>query len=324
MTTRFGVSLLLALAGCGPQGKAFDYPLDSELRLNHLQVKGSHNSYHVETPGNTVPDWHYTHAPLATQLDTQSVRALELDLAWQGGDEQRFEVYHVVLADEMSTCRLFTDCLRGIKEWSDRFPGHQPIFVQMEAKMNFRAAEADLYFSTLEREITSVWPRERIMTPDDAKGGWPTLGALRGKIFFAFDETGEVRRLYTHGDHDLDGRLLFVDSRPGDPFAAVAIINDPITSAAEIAAAVRAGLWVRTRADENPGTAASGDTSRREAAIASGAHVVTTDFPAPMNGLPYVVDIPGGMPSRCNPLIAPPSCNALAIENPAFVGSAAP
>ena len=43
------------------------------------------------------------------------------------------------------------------------------------------------------------------------------------------------------------------------------------------------------------------------------------DFPAPVAGVPYHVEMPGGSPSRCNPITAPAECTAKAIEDPAFV-----
>jgi hypothetical protein len=43
-----------------------------------------------------------------------------------------------------------------------------------------------------------------------------------------------------------------------------------------------------------------------------------------MNGLAYVVQIPDGTPARCNPVTAPADCTPLALEDPAFVGSASP
>ena len=58
-------------------------------------------------------------------------------------------------------------------------------------------------------------------------------------------------------------------------------------------------------------------TTRREAALASGAHFVTTDFPGPVDAHDYVLEIPGGTPSRCNPVTASSDCAATALEDPA-------
>ena len=50
--------------------------------------------------------------------------------------------------------------------------------------------------------------------------------------------------------------------------------------------------------------------------IASGAQWVSTDYPVenPAFGTGYSVQIPGGMPARCNPINAPPGCRAAGLE----------
>jgi hypothetical protein len=47
---------------------------------------------------------------------------------------------------------------------------------------------------------------------------------------------------------------------------------------------------------------------------------VGTDYPVKVNGVDYVVEIPGGTPSRCNALTAPAECTPEAIEDPKFIG----
>ena len=73
---------------------------------------------------------------------------------------------------------------------------------------------------------------------------------------------------------------------------------------------------MRTRADADTMEARSGDTARRDAALASGAQFVSTDYPVPNPGFGtgYAVAIPGGMPGRCNPVNAPAGCRTVAIE----------
>ncbi len=154
--------------------------------------------------------------------------------------------------------------------------------------------------------------REAITT-----SGWPKLGQTRGKVLFFIDESGKFRDGYTRGGQNLDGRLMFVDSEPDAPYAATFVLNDPIGDASAIQAAVDAGFLVRTRADSDVEEPAAGDTTRREAALASGAQIVSTDFPAKVEAFDYFVEIPGGTPSRCNPRTAPSECTADAIEDPA-------
>ncbi|MFI9533103.1 Ca2+-dependent phosphoinositide-specific phospholipase C [Nocardia fusca] len=82
-----------------------------------------------------------------------------------------------------------------------------------------------------------------------------------------------------HGaDGSLEGRVMFPASTPGNPDAAVVRVEDP-KDYAGIESLVRQGYIVRTRADANVVEAVNGDTSRRDEAFASGAQLVSTDFP---------------------------------------------
>lgn len=68
---------------------------------------------------------------------------------------------------------------------------------------------------------------------------------------------------------------------------------------------VKAGYWVRTRADEPLSTlSAKNVTGRRDEAFASGAQIVSTDFQAygmsARWGVDYAVRLGGTV--RCNPL----------------------
>lgn len=291
------------------------YPMDDILRMNHVQVRATHNSYHVETPGNVLAEWRYTHAPLDVQLEAQGVRGLELDTRFIA-EADRFEVLHIPVLDERTTCRAFSECLAVIKGWSDAHLGHAPIFIQIEPK-DAPPEDAEAYFRKMEREILDVWPRERIVAPDDVRGdsaslreavttrGWPLLGQTRGTVLFYIDDHDVWRSAYTRGGTSLARRLMFADSAESDPLAAVIIVNDP-TDKARIDAAAQAGFIVRTRADE------TGAEEQRAAALATSAHLLSTDFPT-------IFAIPGGTPSRCNPTTAPPGCTPSAVEDPSHL-----
>ena len=68
-----------------------------------------------------------------------------------------------------------------------------------------------------------------------------------------------------------------------------------------------AGYLIRTRTDSPTGDARTGSTERREAAIASGAHYLSSDYyiEDPALGTGYVVVVE----DRCNPVTAPPDCD---------------
>jgi hypothetical protein len=322
------LAALLLVCGCGDDlgAPAFDYPLDDLLRVHQLQAKATHNSYHV-APDSEVPEWQYTHAPLAVQLQEQGVRQLELDIYYVGGE---LIVQHVPHADPLSLCPTLPACLAEVRAWSDDRPAHHLLVIQIEVKDSVQP-EIDLALSALEDQLAAAWPAERIVTPDEVRGdhltladalleaGWPTLGQTRGRVLFAIDDGGAVRDRYLADSPVLEGRLAFVNSAPGDPFAAFAVRNDPIGDAEAIAEALAANMLVRTRADADLIEPRAGDTARRDAALASGAQFVSTDLPAAVAEFDYHLEVPGGTPSRCNPITAPARCTSPDIEDPRFL-----
>ncbi len=293
--------------------------LDDTLRVNHLQAKATHNSYH-QLPPRIIPDWNYAHAPLDMQLENQGVRGLELDLHWDARCG-RLRVYHLPSLDDRSSCDLFTDCLTLVRRWSDAHPSHHPLFLHIEPKDAWTDAEAAARLDAMDREILSVFPRSLVITPDEVKGdaatvadgvrtrGWPTLRASRGRVLFYIDRTDNLRTVYTHGGRDLDARVAFVDSAMSDPFAGVLVLNNP--RHADLAAAVRANFLVRVSIW---GAGSRMDPSDVQAALDSGAQIISTDYPVPIANVTTGVTIPGGTPSRCNPVTAPMGCTSALVE----------
>jgi hypothetical protein len=372
-----GLALFVVLAGCGDDGESLSaYPYDDVLRLNHFQVIGTHNSYHVEPRPSLMErllralpslaiGLQYSHVPLPQQFTEQGVRQIELDvfadpagglfahragLVWIGEDpmapvpelyEPGFKVLHVQDVDFESTCWTLVSCLQEVKRWSDAHPRHMPIMILIEAKdqaIPFAGSAIPIPIGAeeldrLDAEIRSVFPPEKLITPDDVRGahetlldavrteGWPTLRQSRGKVLFCLDNGGRVRDAYLAGHPSLQGRVMFASVGMDHPAGAFLKLNDPIGDFDAIRAAVTAGFVVRTRADADTREARTGDTAPRDHALASGAQWVSTDYPVPDTrwGHRYVASIPGGTPARCNPLSAPPFCRSTDIENPAFL-----
>lgn len=204
--------------------------MDANLRLNDVQVVGTHNSYKLPTwphllEGHRRRDPRgadgidYGHRPLAEQLD-RGVRALELDVYHdpEGGrfrhdslpPEQReamaapgLKVMHLSDIDYHSSCQPFVECLRIVRDWSRRHPRHLPLAIQINAKddpaapgeaqpLRFDAAA----FDALDAEIRSVFPETALILPDQVQGDHPTLreAVLAG----SWPRLGEAR-----------GRVLF-------------------------------------------------------------------------------------------------------------------
>ena len=49
--------------------------------------------------------------------------------------------------------------------------------------------------------------------------------------------------------------------------------------------------------------------------MANGIHMLKDDFPAPIQGKTYWMDLVDGNPARCNPVTAPPECTSAALED---------
>jgi hypothetical protein len=286
--------------------------LDDTLTIAHGQVVGTHNSYHVDTTG--YPPWAYTHRPLDEQLDL-GVRQFELDVWDLDGEVQ---VLHLPGLDAGVTCGTLADCAGVQAAWSDQHPDHFPLVTLVETKSpEARAA----FLDAVDDVLRGVWG-DRLFTPADLLGeavdlpsalgdeGWPTLSEMRGTALYVLHDGGDHRHVYLQTD--LAERAMFPDGF-GDltvPWAAVHSINDPDDP--RIADVVAAGHLVRTRADSDLAEAEAGDTTRRDAALASGAHFLSTDFPEPHPDSGYVVALPD--PVGCNPLTAPTECAPGAME----------
>lgn len=250
-----------------------------------------------------------------------------------------FKVLHVQDIDFEATCLTFVQCLKNIRSWSKRRPRHLPIMVLVEVKDDPIPDPLDFGFATplpigpaeldaIDAEIRSVFGERRLITPDKIRRdrptledavqqlGWPRLGEVRGKILFALDNGGGKRADYIAGHPSLEGRVMFTDSPPGNPEAAFVKMNDPLPDPSVIQNLVASGFIVRTRADADTTEARNDDTTRRDAALASGAQFVSTDFPVPSPsfGTGYFVEIPGGTTARCNPVNGPAGCRSAALE----------
>jgi hypothetical protein len=238
-----------------------------------------------------------------------------------------FKVIHVPDIDFRSNVYTLQQELALLKTWSDAHPNHLPIPITMNAKDDASKQPGFVQplkfdktaFDAWDAEIVKGLGRSRLLTPDDVRGdyptleaavlahAWPTLSQARGKFFFVLDETGPKLETYIAGHAGLKGRVMFVNQQEGHPEAAFRIVNEPKRDWAYIQYLVRSGYYVRTRADADTVEARKGDWSRWQAALISGAQVISTDYYVadPRFGTGYFVKLPGGMPGRWNTLLLP-------------------
>ena len=342
---------------------------ENTLKINQIQVVGSHNSYKLAMDAaimaqftmldsNAARSLDYAHQSLTEQLDL-GMRKLEIDIFHDpdGGRYSRpatliqmeeagmavsypdsqvmnqpgFKVLHVQDLDFRSNCLTLHACLEEINAWSAKHPHHVPIAISFNAKSSEIPSRPDFVvplpftsevFDALDSTILAVIPKEKIITPDEVKGqyatleeavkaaNWPTLASGRGRFLFVLDEGGEKREAYIEGHPSLDGRVMFVSMHPGRPEAAFIIFNNPIKNLDSIQHLVKMGFMVRTRADAGTKEARLGDYQRLEAAMASGAQFISTDYYMVDDrlGTAYRVSLPNGEIARCNPINGPRHC----------------
>ena len=125
------------------------------------------------------------------------------------------------------------------------------------------------------------------------------------------DLSPEANAPYAEGHPSLQGRVAFMTTFPEAPEAAYFTMNEPEQDQALIQERVKQGFLIRTRADADTREARAGATTRREAALASGAQFVSTDYlwPDDRFATGYTATLPDGVTTRCNPVNPPPGCD---------------
>ena len=147
--------LLLVLLNCAPAQSC------DALKLNQLQIIGSHNSY-KKLPDPQVMKFlmklrkrlgkkldpigiDYGHLPIDSQFENYNMRGLEIDIYNDPKGEHQnshidalkkpgFKVLHIKDVDYQTNYYTFIDALTAIKKWSDAHPNHLPLFINIETK----------------------------------------------------------------------------------------------------------------------------------------------------------------------------------------------
>lgn len=166
------LTVRIAFIGSAVATSTHGYPKNelrwsNAVRMNQVQVVGTHNSYHRESPIEAkevqasilpnITNYYYSHAALDIQADYMSVRNFELDIfpdpdgglyahplvtTLPGTDpppqdvmnKAGIKVLHVADADVWATCHTLVDCLTVVKKWSQAHPDHVPIPFMLEFK----------------------------------------------------------------------------------------------------------------------------------------------------------------------------------------------
>lgn len=273
-----------------------------------------------------LTEWEYDHVDIYTQLEKYGVRHVELDIygdkaggrfyeragyTWTARDaasnvealkQPGLKILHLPDVDFETHYHTFKEALSDIKRWSDDYPDHLPVYIMIEAKtetigeylsfLGFVKAEKwdEENINAIETEILQVFPRNKIITPDDVRGsrttlkeavvkdGWPTIGESRGKVMFLLD--GEsFSRTYKGDKLSLEGKLIFTNAKDAEqPDAAFIKRNKPDTT--DVQSLVEQGFLVRSMIG-GIYEAQSGSYAKFEMAKNKGVHFLSTDYYKP-------------------------------------------
>ncbi|PSL25359.1 phosphatidylinositol-specific phospholipase C1-like protein [Chitinophaga ginsengisoli] len=237
-------------------------------------------------------------------------------------NEPGFKVLHIPDLDFRNDYLTLKNVLAELKTWSEKHPHHYPVFITLEPKDGASKSKeitepepfTTAVFDQLDQALIDGLGKEHLITPDMVRGkyktveeavlhdNWPTVKAAEGKFAFILDAKEGKRDLYIAGHPGLKGRVVFSNSEPGTPEAAMMIINNP--NSPEIKELVAKGYIIRTRADSDTKEARLNDKSSFIAACNSGAQIITTDYYKKSTHFKsdYEISFEGKKYCRLNPL----------------------
>lgn len=321
----------------------------AQLKMNDLQVMGTHNSYHVANHLSSafVPSVDYTHCDINEQLTGQKIRGLEFDL-WlkEDGTTDDFKVYHDPL-DPDTNCEHLSECLGHVKTFTGANADHHYVLIVLELKDTETWTIARI--KAVEAAVESALGAANLIKPDDLMGStygsvkeaaeadnWPTLASTKGKYVVYIQGFGSQKETvidnYLGEYSNLTGASFFLRCGADDPAnlpnhcAFVSGVSvDTQANKDQVKALAEAGFIVRGRSDEDARQSGSeydtNDRTRLDALVANGAHFIYTDFPAP-SSVPgdkadeFWAELETGTPAVCNTVVLDgASCTQSDIED---------
>lgn len=284
--------------------------LDGGLKFNELRYIATHNSYQTEavdeykkifknlselTFGLISEKSGEFVSPTVTEQLNNGIYSLEIDVETFDRDgEISFTCMHSPTLDMTTSCYDFSLLLKEISMWSDNNPNHLPITIIIEPKSLFIPLE-DMKFFNLDYamafdEALRAGLGDKLFTPADMLRDYESFGAMRaaddwcevkdmlGKVLILLHDCN-VTEKYIKTDPTLKSQAMFPMLREEDTdrdCASFLLINDPDEAFELSEEIIKNGKFVvRTRADQFT----SVSQENREFALASGAQIVSTDYP---------------------------------------------
>ncbi len=308
-----------------------DAELEAGIKFNEMSFLATHNSYQTaaidETKKlhGTLSDLTFgIYNPKKIEFESETltqqlncgIRSLEIDIETFNRDgDISFTCMHNPYFEMSTSCYDFWLALKEITMWSDNNPDHLPITIIIEPKKAFLPLKDMKYFNldyalALD-EVLRDGLGEKLFTPADMLRDYESFGEMRaaddwckvkdmlGKVVVLLHE-GSVTEKYIAVDESIKTQAMFPMLREKDidrDCTSFILCNKP-DELLEIKEEVidEKKIMVRTRSDEFGRI----NKKHREDAFASGANIISTDYPVRTDSEPgdYVVVFENGATVR--------------------------
>lgn len=284
--------------------------LEAGIKFNEMSFLATHNSYQTSAIDETKKIYRnlseltfdaissktgdFWSETLTQQLNC-GLRSFEMDIETFDRDgEISFTCMHSPYIEMATSCYDFSLALKEIALWSDNNPNHLPVTIIIEVKSLFIPLEDMKFFNIDYAHVLDGVLREslgeKLFTPADMLRDYSSFGEMRaaddwckvkdmlGKVVVLLHE-GNITEEYIEIDPSIRTQAMFPMLRYEDidrDCASFILCNDPeelLEVEEEVIAENK--IMVRTRTDKFTDVT----QERREQALASGAHIVSTDYP---------------------------------------------
>ena len=226
--------------------------IDSRLKLNHLTIVGTHNSYHKS---NLI--YKYEHRLLDKQFD-YGIRQIELDIHLM---KNNLVIYHLQLFDDQTNCYCFKYCLVLIQKWLNDNPSHYPIYLFIEIKQMFyedlitglTGGVKCQHFDQIKSELFDVFSLDQFIFPKEIQGnetsirlslkrqrqdelsndysyknyGWPPVSSSLGKLIPVFlDDVHQIAQNLYFKCSSLQNYFLICQTKINLPYSSIITISN--------------------------------------------------------------------------------------------------
>ncbi len=287
-----------------------DSALSNGLKFNEVSFIATHNSYQTRAADSfcemfdnlsaltfglvSEKTGEFSSQTLTEQFNS-GVRSIELDIETVEDDNGvSFTCMHLPYFDSGTNCYDLSLALKEIKMWSDYNPNHLPITIIIEPKKVFIPMENMKFMNidyaiALDEMLRDVF-EDKLFEPADMlrdygsfaemrfADDWCEVKAMLGRVVVLLHDT-DVTEEYIALDETIKTQAMFPMLRYDDkdlPYSSFLLINDPeeaLETSSEITDEYN--LIVRTQVD----TFTSVSHEKRESAMLSGVHILSTDYP---------------------------------------------